>query len=252
MKEKEMRFPIFHVPHDGCQFPETMMSSVCVPHDEFYQYHEKMRDKMVSKVIPEEYQDEAYTVLFSVSRLLCDVERFIGPEELMEQYGMGFCYEKAYDGTVIKTVTEEIKRKTLTHYYRHHKKMDRMCKCHEKILLIDLHSYSNEIVPEDFQLADAEMPDVCIGVDSVFTPEHLIASAEKNFRIAGFSTALNYPYSGCYIPNSVMSGENESDFISVMIEINKRIYLDSEEDTDFKQIDIIQQAIRQIITECTR
>ena len=250
MNEKEMRFPIFHVPHDGCRFPVMLMTSVCVPLNEFYQYHEKMRDKMILKVIPEEFQDDAHTVNFPVSRLLCDVERFIGPKELMEQYGMGFCYEKAYDGTVIKTVTEEIKKRTLAHYYRHHKRMDRICECHKKVLLVDLHSYSNEIVPKDFLCGDVETPDICIGVDSVFTPEKLIVSAEKCFQTAGFSTALDYPYAGCYIPNAVMSGLSGCDFNSVMIEINKRIYLDSEEKPDFTQIDIIQRVIRQIITEC--
>ena len=46
MKEENW-FPVFHVPHDGCSFPEELMDTVCTPFSEFFRYHEKMRDVMV-------------------------------------------------------------------------------------------------------------------------------------------------------------------------------------------------------------
>ena len=99
------RCPIFHIPHDGNQFPKELMESVCVSEEQFELYHERMRDIGVSLMIPSAYRTQSQTVRFPVSRLLCDVERFLGPEEVMERYGMGFCYEKAFDGTKIKNVT---------------------------------------------------------------------------------------------------------------------------------------------------
>ena len=99
------RFPIFHVPHDGWRFPEEMMASVCVPKEVFMDYHERMRDKDICKMLPRPFCSQFMCQRFEVSRLLCDVERFIGPNEMMGRYGMGFYYEKAFDGTVIKRVT---------------------------------------------------------------------------------------------------------------------------------------------------
>ena len=53
-----------------------------------------MRDTDISLAVPEEYRSGALCCRFGISRLLCDVERFAGPEEIMERYGMGYCYEK--------------------------------------------------------------------------------------------------------------------------------------------------------------
>ena len=117
------RFPVFHIPHDGWEFPEELMESVCISHDLFMKYHEEMRDTDISRAVPNAYYGGDMCHTFRISRLLCDVERFIGPEEIMEQYGMGFCYEKAYDGTVIKHVTRTLKEKTLAHYRKHHEWM---------------------------------------------------------------------------------------------------------------------------------
>ena len=153
------RFPVFHVPHNGRKFPEELMESVCVPGDVFLRYHEKMRDTDMILAVPEAYRGGHMCCSFQVSRLLCDVERFIGPEEIMEQYGMGFCYEKAYDGTVIKRVTEAAREKALRYYREHHETMDYYCGHHPRIQLFDLHSYSDEIVPEDFLRKGERTPD---------------------------------------------------------------------------------------------
>ena len=167
-------FPLFHVPHDGNEFPEELMKAVTVPRDVFYSYHDKMRDKNVSALIPQAYATQSSVVKFPVSRLLCDPERFIGEEEIMEKYGMGFCYERAYDGTVIKSVTEELKDKTLPYYYRHHDEVDKLCRQHPVVLLFDLHSYSDEIVPEGFIDSSRPTPDVCIGItEKKYTPKEL-------------------------------------------------------------------------------
>ena len=84
-KEKNERHVVFHVPHDGGLFPKELVFSVCVPPEEFLNCHRMMRDTGVSAMVPEVYRDGQSLIRFPVSRLLCDVERFIGPEEVMEQ-----------------------------------------------------------------------------------------------------------------------------------------------------------------------
>ncbi len=244
------RYPVFHVPHDGREFPEELMRSVCVPQELFMKYHEEMRDADISRVVPGAYRGGDMCRTFPVSRLLCDVERFIGPEEVMERYGMGFCYEKAYDGTVIKHVSRELKEKTFLHYREHHEGMDRICSRHSRILLFDLHSYSDRIIPEGFLQENRRAPDLCIGADEHFTPSQLTEIVQKHFTEAGFSISINYPYTGCYIPNTVLSHKSNTDLAAVMLEINKRTYCDKCEKPVPEKLRRIEKIIRQIVADC--
>jgi len=247
---KGLRFPVFHVPHDGGVFPPELMESVYIPEDVFRRYHEKMRDTDIFRAVPKEYRGGDGCEVFRISRLLCDPERFIGPEEVMEKYGMGFCYEKAYDGTVIKNVTAEIRERTLRYYREHHARMDRICERHPRVLLIDLHSYSDEIVPEDFLREGVQTPDLCIGADERYTPVWLVKMVKRRFSEAGFMIAVNYPYCGCYIPNVVLSGRSICDCISIMLEFHKRTYCDDRGRSVPKRLGVIREIIRQVIVDC--
>ena len=243
------RFPVFHVPHDGKQFPSELLEAVCIPEEDFLRYHRIMRDTDIAQMVPEAYRDGDLCRIFPVSRLLCDVERFPGPEEIMEQYGMGFCYEKVFDGTVIKHVTAGVREQALKYYWDHHARMDEICHRHSRILLIDLHSYSDEIVPEDFLAEGRPPPDLCIGVDERYTPPELVEIVRRRYTEAGFSTAVNYPYSGCYIPNAVWQGKSGCDCIGIMLEHHKRIYCDNRDQSIPKQLAQIRNIIRQIIAD---
>ena len=248
MITENSREAVFHVPHDGTQFPEELLSSVCIPLQRFQVYHETMRDRDAAKMIPEEYRDDDHLVAFPVSRLLCDVERFLGPEEEMEQYGMGFCYEKVYDGTQIKNVTTELKEKTLPYYWAHHAKVDRFCRIYPRIVFFDIHSYSDLIVPASHLRPGHETPDVCIGTDERFTPPELRNVCARIFTEAGFSTAENDPYTGCLVPNAVFGGSGQCDCISVMLEFNKRCYLRADGTSDPEILERIRSCIREAVS----
>ena len=171
--------PVFHVPHDGAAFPPELMRSVCVPREQFLRYHEKMRDRCVLQIVPQRFRGPDHLAFFPVSRLLCDVERFIGPQEIMERYGMGFCYERAYDGSRIKEASAELLEQTRVYYDQHHRLLDDMCGKHENILLVDVHSFSDDIVPAAFLETGRDLPDVCIGADPAFSDPDLIDTAEE-------------------------------------------------------------------------
>ncbi len=242
------RFPLWHIPHDGQRLPAELLSSVCIPRERFEEYHEKMRDADVLQLIPRACAYRSAVESFDISRLLCDVERFIGPGEPMEKYGMGFCYERAYDGTRIKNVSEALKERTLRYYNAHHRRMNEKCGEHPGVLLFDMHSYSDEIVPSDLLTRGKPTPDICIGTDPRFTPPHLIRSVRRRFEEAGFTTEQNYPYSGCYVPASAISGE--SDCLSVMLEFNRRVYLNEDGKPDGDRTAGIRRILERIIADC--
>lgn len=244
------RFPIFHVPHDGDAFPPELMNSVCIPIVEFLRYHDAMRDTGVTMLIPEEYRQNEHMLRFPISRLLCDAERFIGPAEIMERYGMGYCYERAYDGKRIKTLSPELLSQTKVYYDRHHMELDRLCSLHSKILLIDLHSYADELIPADLLTEGRATPDICIGADDYYTPIQLISVIERFCQKSGLSTEVNYPYSGSLVPNAVLSGRYHGDCISVMLEIHKRVYLNATGTLNEKTTALLRKLIWELTTDC--
>ncbi len=248
-QKKETRFPVFHVPHDGWRFPPELMADVCVPEEDFLAYHEMMRDRAAGRLVPRLRAAHA-VVRFGVSRLLCDVERFIGPEEIMERYGMGYCYEKAYDGRIIKHVTDRTLAAARRYYDAHHRAVDRLCEEHPRIVFLDMHSYLDEILPPFARVPGAVTPDLCIGTDPRFTPPGLLGAVRCRFEAAGFSTAADRPYSGLYVPESVLSGSSSCDFVGVMLEFHRRAYCRETGEPDPERLRLIRRAIRQILADC--
>lgn len=214
------RIPVFHIPHAGDLFPDELMESVCISSEDFFAYHEQMKDSGAPMLTEHSYQFESVTIIFPVSRLLCDVERFIGPEEVMERYGMGFCYEKAFDGRQIKNVNDSLRGKAMKYYLAHHERLDTVVSSFRRVLLLDLHSFSEELVMPDRKDARS-MPEICIGSDPIYTPPALEEAALSFFRAAGFSVSLNYPYEGSMVPNAVLHGRSGCNLITLMIEMNR-------------------------------
>lgn len=233
---------IFHIPHDGNEFDEDLMTSVIIDHDRFRWYHNQMRDTDATLFVPENI--DAQIVKFHVSRLLCDVERFIGEAEIMEKYGMGFCYERVYDGTIIKAVDDSIKSRTLQLYKKHHQTLDEIVRsASENIVLIDLHSFSKELIVH--QPIEKDLPDICIGCESDLpsSTKQLIVSS---FLESGFSVDVNFPYQGSMIPNCILSNKVNKKLISFMIEVNKNCYM-VDERTNISCVNKIREAIKSII-----
>lgn len=245
------RVPVFHIPHDGGQFPKELLESVSISRERFLTYHRYMQDTQVCDMVPCIYHLQNRIVKFPVSRLLCDVERFIGPEEIMERYGMGFCYERAWDGTRIKNVTPELREKTLVYYRRHHEEMDRICDLFNRMILFDLHSYRDEIVPRDFLRDGVQTPDVCIGTDPRFTPPALTEAAICTMAQAGFTTAVNYPYSGCFVPDIVLGGKSSCDCASIMLEFHKRTYMEKDGQVNEETLAQIRALLRDLAAACS-
>ena len=243
------RYPVFHVPHDGWQFPSELLHSVCVPEEQFRRYHELMIDTGAGMLVPGAYRDGDMVVRFPVSRLLCDVERFIGPEEEMEQYGMGFCYEKAFDGTPIKRVTNELKAKTRAYYDEHHARVNRICARHPRILLFDIHSFSEESLPEHIRRRTETLPDLCIGTDPEYTPRDLTLRIMRRADELNWVCMENVPYRGTFVPNAVLNGGTSCDMVSVMLEFNRKTYCDADGKPVEAKMEQIRKWVQQILDE---
>lgn len=85
---------------------------------------------------------------------------------------------------------------------------------YDKCLLIDFHSFSDEMVQKLFN--SEKNPDICLGTDEFYTDNNLIDITIKHFKKYGYSVQLNHPYSGTIIPNKYIN-KKDSRIKSIMI-----------------------------------
>ena len=175
---------------------------------------------------------EADRVIFPISRLVCDVERFPSDEaEPMSRRGMGAIYTRTSLGGVLRTEPDPSERQSLLdRWYRpHHLTLERIVNNvvagSGRCLIVDCHSFPSVALPYELDQSKYRA-DICIGTDSFHTPslvrDATVAAAEK----AGYSVTVNAPFSGALVPLS--SYRNDQRILSVMIEVNRRIYMDEQ------------------------
>jgi N-formylglutamate deformylase len=170
---------------------------------------------------------DADRLVFEVSRLLVDVERFEDDTlEPMAERGMGVVYTRTHDAKPLKS--EGCREELIAEFYRpHHEKMDdwveQSLARHGRALIVDCHSYPSIPLPSDWdQLPNR--PDFCIGTDLFHTPAWLVASAREAIERSGHTVEIDRPYRGTIVP--MRHWQKAAAVCSIMIEINRRLYID--------------------------
>jgi N-formylglutamate amidohydrolase len=143
---------------------------------------------------------EADRVVFRVSRLICDVERF--PEdadEPMAARGMGAVYVAMSDGSPLRRNLSPSERARIMRqwYDPHHAALtsavDRVIGEGHSCLIVDCHSFSSRPLPHE---PDQEpgRPDICIGTDPFHTPGGVENTLAMAGSAAGLSVLINRPF----------------------------------------------------------
>ena len=215
-----MNITICNIPHSGTEIPGWALEDMLISQDDLQKLSDFMIDKDVDKLwgfVPEEDR-----LLARYSRIIVDTERFRNDsEEPMAQIGMGLYYTHKPDGTEFRKRSAASYRRCLEIYDAFHKRLeasvaarlDRYGKCR----ILDCHSFHDRMDYMGFAAED--FPDVCIGTNGEVSKEaRWVIDA---FRNIGFSVKVNVPFSGSIVPLSFL---NNGDVVSVMIELNRRIY----------------------------
>jgi N-formylglutamate amidohydrolase len=152
--------------------------------------------------------DRVKPVIFPVSRFYCDAERLLN--DPMENIGQGIVY-KEFNGKK-RNLTHSEECKAMAYWYLHQTELsDKLC---PHALIIDCHSFPTEVAPD---------VDICIGYNQGWSrPDYdMIEYLCKAFEDMGYKVSLNSPYTNSITPVDC----NECYYKSVMIEVNKKIYL---------------------------
>lgn len=163
--------------------------------------------------VPGDAQPWVDKVIFPYCRFDCDAERLWS--DSMEKIGQGIVYEKyilSGDGTVLnRKVDDRLRSVAMIEYSRH--KLRLMDAITPGCLLIDCHSFPSYM---------AEDIDICIGYNDDWSKpdDGTLKMIINHFQNAGYRVGVNNPYSNSLAPDCGIQ------YHSVMIELNKRIYMD--------------------------
>jgi N-formylglutamate deformylase len=217
---------LIHLPHSSLHIPAEVRKDILLGDTE-------LENELLA--ITDRYTEELYafeaavTVENEYSRLVFDPERFRNDaEEGMARFGMGVVYTATVDGRRMRILTSEEREDMVRQYYDpYHQRLEaaasRILDEQGKCLLIDGHSFP--ALPLPFELdQNPDRPDICIGTCDFHTPEWLTHSMEENIRSHGLSVCRNFPFAGTMVPMKYY--RKDSRISSVMIEINRRLYMD--------------------------
>jgi N-formylglutamate amidohydrolase len=177
-------------------------------------------------------EPEFATVVFPVSRFVVDPERFEDDgQEPMAERGQGVIYTRTTDDRPLRIPPTAAEREALLdRYYRpHHAQLTRLVEealaNHGQALIIDGHSFPSRPLPVDLDQCPTR-PDICIGTDGFHTPPQLVEALIDACAEFGWSVAVDRPNAGTLVPTQHW-GKDER-VSSVMIEVNRRLYLENE------------------------
>ena len=225
---------IVHIPHSSTNIPKVFQQ-------EFLPEKEKLHSELLC--MTDWYTDELFAcpgclaVVHQFSRLVCDPERFLDPEdETMWQKGMGMYYTRMSDGGLLKrspltsSAGVQAYGKALKIYQQHHSRfrsaVQKQLTAFGGALIIDGHSFSASVLPyEPKGNQHLKRPEICLGTDPVFTPDDLLAMANEYFTKAGLEVAVNTPFAGTVVPEPFYSLQDKR-VQSLMIEVNRSLYMD--------------------------
>jgi N-formylglutamate amidohydrolase len=226
---------ILHIPH----------SSKVIPFEYLGDYFDVVELNETLLKLTDTFTDELFSIdgvpkiIFPYSRVFCDVERFLQNEPMETKYGQGFFYTNSIN---LKPFRNDINKDVIRdkYYYPHHSLIRETIQLMDNPLLIDCHSFSNEIYPcTPFNVID--LPDFIIGHNEKEREKKISTMIYDYLSNLGFKVNINQPYNGSLIADNCDS---------IMIEINKHLYLSSDYFSKrgdyYKTEHIIKTIIKQI------
>ncbi|MEH6519214.1 MAG: N-formylglutamate amidohydrolase [Halioglobus sp.] len=221
VRRRKQATTVFHIPHASTHIPPEI-------HDQFLLSDVELEAEI--QAMTDHRTDDLFAghggviVAAEVSRLVCDVERFL--DDPMEAVGMGAIYIHTSQGGPLRRALSAGERQALLdrYYHPHHARLAEAVL--PGCLIIDCHSFPGQALPyEDDQSPDR--PDFCIGTDDYHTPPELAAAVVGFLESRGHTVWVNRPFAGTMVPARYY--RQDASVRSIMIEVNRRLYLEDAE-----------------------
>ncbi|MBN2352555.1 MAG: N-formylglutamate amidohydrolase [Spirochaetales bacterium] len=221
---------VLHIPHSSHFIPDDVRKTIALSDDELRAEIVRLSDSHTEELYTGFRSQAVVPVVFPVCRLVTDPERF--PEdsdEPMARHGQGVVYVKTQDGRALRANLLPGERRLLLDawYHPHHRRLFELVQKNLEsaggCLIVDCHSFPSHPFPFE-EPTDRPRPDVCIGADSYHTPASIKETLIDFFRSQGYLVDVNHPFAGALVPLAYY--REEPRVTSVMIELNRRLYMD--------------------------
>jgi len=217
---------ILHIPHSG-----TEIGNIPVKDSDILRGTDWYVDQLFS------HQD-ADVLVQPYSRFICDCERLPDEVEPLYNSGYGITYKKDFDGNPFNEYDEMLSKSIYTEHHKVLNSMTRKQLCYIPVVyIVDCHSFSNEQLESDV--------DFCIGFNDDFTDFDMLQEIVDYLKKCGYKIGINEPYSNAIVPSDYI---NNPEVKSIMIEINKRLYLKEGTNIKSDNFNIVEKDINNILT----
>jgi N-formylglutamate deformylase len=245
---------IIHIPHSSRVMPPDVRSAILLSDQTLDQELLRLTDAFTDELFEVE-PSLATPIIFPVSRLVVDVERFCDDRlEPMAARGMGAVYLKTSDGENLRADDTAARECLLAKYYRpHHRRLtaavQNALNRWDSAFILDAHSFASVPLPHEFDQG-SDRPHVCIGTDGFHSPERLVRQAVRLFEAAGFRTILNRPFKGALVPQDFHGRDTRVS--SIMIEVNRGLYMNEASGEKLAGFDMFCRRFQRVLSALIR
>ncbi|MDC3729214.1 N-formylglutamate amidohydrolase [Rhodococcus sp. Rp3] len=248
---------LIHVPHASRIIPLELRPDLLLTDVELAAELDEATDTATDDIAAAALRDtrlKPTSVVSTLSRLVVDPERFPDASEPANAFGRGAVYTRTCAGALLRTEPYPRTAHLIDTYFRPYADAvtaavdDRLHVCGCAVIL-DLHSYP--ATPSSFEDPAAERPALCIGTDTVHTPDWLTDTVRGSFASLPEidQIAENTPYAGSYVP--LRHYGRDQRVSSVMIELRRDVYLTDPRTPDDARVDQLGRALAVLIDAIT-
>lgn len=234
---------LLHIPHSSSYLPDSSRFTQSYVSDEI----NLLTDWKVDEIFAIKNTKK---IIAHFSRIYCDVERLNDENEPMFQEGAGFYYTKTDDGKGLRDLDQKDKDHIYKNYYLKHQQLlytisIETINKYGYVSIIDCHSFSSTPLKRELN-QDLNRPDICLGVDTFHTPSDMVEEYRSFFKANGLSVAINMPYAGAMVPMKFYQKDKRAR--SIMIEINKKLYMDEKTLTFYpEKIEALRKMMQKLL-----
>ena len=111
-------------------------------------------------------------------------------------------------------------------------------------MIVDCHSFPSVALSYELDQT-GQRADFCIGTDPLHTPSSVRGAIVTAVKEAGYSVTIDAPFSGALVP--LASYRTDRRIWSVMIEVNRRLYMDEHSGPKNQAFEQVRVVVGQLI-----
>lgn len=240
---------LLHIPHSSPLIPADERVKLCPDDQTLAQELLAMTDAWTDRLVAD-LNLPARRLVFPVSRLVVDVERFPNDaEEPMAARGMGAVYTRLSTGGRLRPDDPAERARLMARWYHpHHAKLSGLVQsaleANGRCLIIDVHSFPSRPLPYEPDQAP-DRPEICIGTEPFHSPFADDEVARAAGADAGFVTELNRPFAGSIVPAAWWRSDRR--VRSMMIEVRRDLYMHEETGKPLPEFGGVSARIRRLL-----